>query len=148
MKSEIVISVIVLILFGALVVGMNMQDKEEQPINKTESSNVVNKIESSKVISLDLKDFNRNPEKYIGKEVIVRGIITINYGVKFSDCGQGIYRLQDSEGYHIDICPFDNRDFNFNEGVYTFKGVIDNYKTGNIAYTNPDNEWLALKENP
>lgn len=94
-------------------------------LNSSESDKDItidNKItEQASYKRLDLSEFGKNPENFIGKNVTIIGMITGRY-YQHAGCGDA-WLFADEDGYTINVCPITKRDFNGYD-TYTLKGTI------------------------
>lgn len=97
------------------------QYETQEVVNGT-SSVITNKFEK-----LNLADYGRNPEKFLGKNVTFKAKVTGSPGMIFVGdnyfCLNNAWTVADNEGYQAVICTITQRDFE-SDRVYNFKGTV------------------------
>jgi len=93
---------------------------------------ITSKVISSASGSINLEDFNKNPENYVGKNVSATGKYE-NYIARDYGCGRGTTLVDSDKGYELPFCPLNNPDIRFEVGeTYTIKGTIKKFEMQNF----------------
>lgn len=138
MKIRDIFVWLLIFIVGSLIVSFLINPNSFQSFKSNIKSITGFSIDSFS--SINFEDFNKNPEKYVGKNVTATGKYE-NYILRDYGCGKGTTLVDNDKGYELPFCPLNNPNIRFEVGkIYTIKGTIKKFEmedfwSGSINHT-------------